>query len=96
LREVYLKYDYKLDPLIITETIEEHTFLGFSFQEWRGNKIPMFDEGRIAYAVFNDTRPMLDSEYLSKLYTLYVMTALAPYSICMDIRGIFLCGIAGN
>jgi hypothetical protein len=89
LREVYLKYDYKLDPLIITETIEEHTFLGFSFQEWRGNKIPMFDEGRIAYAVFNDTRPMLDSEYLSKLYTLYVMTALAPYSICMDIRGIF-------
>jgi hypothetical protein len=74
-REGFSRYGIILDPFIITNNIEAHSFLGFGFTSINGIYYPLYSKERIAISAITAMETVGDEETVSKLYSLMLMSA---------------------
>lgn len=73
-RDVYGWFGFTLDPFIVSENLEDCTFLGFKFACYNGFWYPKFDIGRLcASFCFEYDTGMTSTDSFCKAYSLYIM-----------------------
>lgn len=75
LRETFDLYGFKFDPLIISNNIEDMSFLGFGFKEWNGSYIPRYELGVLAFGYVHSHDNIDKIAEISKFGSLLLMSA---------------------
>jgi len=89
-------FKWKLDPLVVSNRLEDHTFLGFTFGKHRGRWIPIYPAEKLACSfVYTIERNMPLEAQFTKMYSLAVMSAPHEHLFSL-MEEVFYCALANH
>lgn len=83
-------YGIELDPLVITNNVEDLHFLGFRFKNLGGSYIPEYNLGRIVSSFYQDSEKATLSGEFSKMTSLMLLSAGHGQVVFDRLRSIVL------